>query len=298
MYAAGGERPAASHDGRKIAFWRAGPQSNSPQELRIAELPSGSERTLMSLPAGFAGGDIIWSSSDDGLLYEVHSVAFRPGVGGGPVSSRLESYDLTASQAPGASDGGLISTDGRVFVPLAWDRAGAMASALTTGEGGYANEYVTWDRRVLPAGQSATKRARFPWPIVAFSVSASHDAKRMLAVDLAANGVRVWPLADIGAADLVNAAATLSDARWRSGVPADISWVVGPNVEVFTYQTSNLTRWYEGRGGAQIHAWRVDGSGVVLFELGRGAFVIPGPRRDPIQLFDQDAGVAGTVVLR
>src|SRR5437762_195885 len=37
VYATGGERPAASHDGRKIAFWRTGPQGSDPQELRIAE---------------------------------------------------------------------------------------------------------------------------------------------------------------------------------------------------------------------------------------------------------------------
>src|SRR5439155_540751 len=137
-----------------VASCRTGPQGNNPQELRIADIPSGNERMLTSLPAGFAGGALVWSSADDGLLYEVHSTASFPGAGGGPRSSRLESYDLLATQAPGATDGSLMLTDGRVFIPLAWDRSGALCSALTTGEGGYAIDYMTWDRRALPAGQS------------------------------------------------------------------------------------------------------------------------------------------------
>ena len=298
VYAAGGEHAVASHDGRRIAFWRTGPQGNNPQELRIADIPSGNERMLTSLPAGFAGGALVWSSADDGLFYEVHSTASFPGAGGGPRSSRLESYDLLATQAPGATDGSLMLTDGRVFIPLAWDRSGALSSALTTGEGGYAIDYVTWDRRVLPAGQNATKLTRFPWPVIAGQVNASHDAKRLLAVDLAANAVRVWPLADIGSADIVRAGAKLLSAQWRKGVASDISWVVGSNVDVFTYQTSTVATWYEGQAPVTILAWRVDGSGIVLFESARGTFVVPGPRQSPLQLFDQDAGVAGTVLVR
>ncbi len=38
ILAVGGEQPAASHDGKRIAFWRTGPQGNNPQELRIAEI--------------------------------------------------------------------------------------------------------------------------------------------------------------------------------------------------------------------------------------------------------------------
>src|SRR5438128_6857691 len=134
-------------------------------------------------------------------------------------------------------------TNGRVFVPLAWDRAGALSAVLTTGEGGYALDYVTWNRKVLPAGQSATKSTKFPWQIIAGGVSVSHDAKRLLGVDLAANGIRVWPIADIGTADLVRAAPKLWQAQWRKGVPGDISWVVGSNVDVFTYQTSTVPTW-------------------------------------------------------
>src|SRR5438445_8068801 len=33
ILAIGGEQPAASHDGRRVAFWRTAPQGNNPQEL-------------------------------------------------------------------------------------------------------------------------------------------------------------------------------------------------------------------------------------------------------------------------
>ena len=122
---------------------------------------------------------------------------------------------------------------------------------------------MTWDRRALPAGQSATKLTRFPWAVIAGQVNASHDAKRLLAVDLAANAVRVWPVADIGSADIVRAGAKLLSAQWRKGVASDISWVVGSNVDVFTYQTSTVATWYEGQALVTILAWRVDGSGIV-----------------------------------
>jgi hypothetical protein len=109
----------------------------------------------------------------------------------------------------------------------------------------------------------------------------------------------VWPIADIGAADFVRASGAVTDARWRSGVPNDISWVVGNNVDVFTYRgtTTTTTTWYESRDWVLIQGWRVDGSGVVLFDPGRGTFLMPEPKRGLIQLFDQDAGVAGTVLL-
>src|SRR2546430_16530053 len=87
-------------------------------------------------------------------------------------------------------------------------------------------------------------------------------------------------------------------AQLPKGVASDISWCVGANVDVFTYQTSTVATWYEGQAPVTILAWRVDGSGIVLFESARGTFVVPGPRQSPLQLFDQDAGVAGTVLVR
>lgn len=275
VLAIGGERAAASHDGKRIAFWRTGPQGGNPQELRIVEVPGGAERMLMSLSPGLTGGVIVWSNDDTGLLFAVHSAAQFPGAGGGPRSSELQSFDLSASQAPGATDGALLRTDGRVYVPLAWDKPGQMASALTTGEGGMSIEYVTWDRRILPTGQAAVKTARFPWPAIAERVRASSDSKRLSAIDLDANVLRVWAIADITTSDMVSpGTGKLGDASWRPRTPADVAWVVDQSVSLFTYQTSSVGVLHRGQGFVLIVSWRADGSGIVLFEQGRGLFVV------------------------
>ena len=49
---------------------------------------------------------------------------------------------------------------------------------------------------------------------------ASHDAKRILAIDVGTNELRVWPIADIARADTVaGAGGRVVDTSWRSGVP-------------------------------------------------------------------------------
>lgn len=230
---------------------------------------------LMSLSPGLTGGVIVWSNDDTGLLFAAHSVAQFPGVGGGPRSSGLQSFDLSTSQASGATDGALLLTNGRVYVPLAWDKPGQMASALTTAEGGMALEYVTWDRRTLPAGQAAVKSTRFPWQAIAERVRVSSDSKRLSAIDLAANVLRVWPIADITTSDMVSpGTGKLEDASWRPRASADLAWVVDQNVHLFTYQTSSVSVVHRGQAFVLIMSWRADGSGIVLFEQGREHFVV------------------------
>jgi hypothetical protein len=297
--AIGGELPTASHDGKRIAFWRTGSQGSNPQELRIAEVVGGAERMLIALPAGSAGGVIAWANDDTGLLYEVHSTELLPGAGGGPKSSSIESYDLAVTQAPGASDGDLMLTGGTRFVPLAWDKGGALASALVTGEGGMVAQYVTWDRRTLPAGQRAVKRAPLPWPSTAFSVSASHDARLMLAVDLAANALRVWPAGDVAASAVLRpATGTLTGARWRPGTPRDLAWVVEKNVEVFTYGTSAIATIYRAQQSPFLEGWRADGSAIYLFEVLRGTVVVDLANLSQTVIWPDDLAVIGATILR
>jgi hypothetical protein len=299
VLAIGGEQPAASHDGKRVAFWRTGPQGNNPQELRIVDVIGGAERMLAALPAGDLGGAIVWANDDTGLLYEAHSSQLLPGAGGGPRSSRLESFDLAVSQAPGATDSQLVLTGGSVFVPLAWDKGGALASALITGEGGQVGQYVTWDRKTQPGGQSAVKRTPFGWPANAFSVRPSHDAKLMLAIDLAANALRVWPTGDITGSALIRPATGVpTDARWRSGTPRDVAWVVGPNVEVFTYGTSSVGTVYGGKGQPMIQGWRADGSAIYLFESVRGTFVVEIANLSQTNIWPDDLAVVGGTIVR
>ena len=277
--AIGGEHPAASHDGKRIAFWRTGPQGNNPQELRVVAVASGAETGVTTIPAGQAGGAIVWANDDGGLLYEIHSTATFPGVGGGPMFSTLNSWDLSAPQPPGQTATDLRLTNGAVFVPLAWDRAGQMASALTTGEGGFAIDYVTWDRKVVPAGANPVKSTRFPWQVVASSVRASHDGKTLLAVRGAENALSIWGIDDISKSVWVMNTQKIGDAQWRPSSGSDIAWVLDNDAGIFTYGgpsgSSPVTRFiHRGQAQVRIAGWRADGSGVLLSEIGRGIFVV------------------------
>jgi len=229
---------------------------------------------LTTIAPGFSGGPIVWSNDGTGLLYEYHRSEIV-GVSGRIVSSRLESFDLLATQAAGATESQLELTNGFLFLALVWDKAGALATALVTGDGGFAVDYVTWDRRVQPAGQSAVKFTRFPWPVGAFTVQASYDAQLMLAIDYAANVLRIWVTRDIATAGEVGpGTARISGARWRPGTPRDVAWVIDRNVGTFTYQTGSSGTIHRGQGDVRILAWRFDGSGLVLSEQGRGDFVV------------------------
>ena len=298
VIAIGGEQPSASPDGKRIAFWRTGPQGNNPQELRIVDVPGGAEQRLMSIAAGLVGGPIVWSSDGTGLLYAVQSAELFPGAGGGPRSAALESFDLSTPQVPAATHSELRLTSGAWFVPLSWDKAGMLAAALVTGEGGMGRNYVTWDRRAPTVGQSSVKFTQFPWPVISDTVKASYDAKRMLAIDVAADVLRIWPAGDIAAAGMVApGTAMLSDARWRPGAAADVAWVIDRSLGTFTYQSGSSGIIYRGQGALRIMAFRVDGSGIVLNEQGRGVILIEtsGQRTD---LSDFGGFIAGAVLLR
>jgi hypothetical protein len=263
------------------------------------DVSGGAVSRIMSIAAGLEGGVIVWSNDGTGLLYEVHSSQQLPGAGGGPQSSALESFDLSTPQAPPAMHSDLRLTSGAVFVPLSWDKAGLLATALVTGEGGFGRSYVTWDRRPQTAGQSPVKLTQFPWSVVAFTVQASPDAKRTLAIDGAANVLRVWSGGDIAAAGMVApGSAKLSDARWRAGTPADVAWVVDNNVAVFTYQTDNVRTIYRGQNTVRILSWRADGSGIVLNEMGRVNFVVELSSGQATELSDFGGVIAGAVLLR
>jgi hypothetical protein len=298
VLAIAGDLPSVSHDGKRIAFWRMGPQGGNPPQLRIAELPGGAERLVLSIPSGSLGGAIVWASDDSGLFYEVHSAEYFPGAGGGPRFSRLESFDLAVAAPQPATHADLALSDGHVLLPIAWDNAGRSASALTTGEGGMSGEYITWDR-APGVTQNVVRRTHFPWSVVAHSVRASHDAKRILAIDVVTNELHVWPVGDIARADMVaGAGGRVVDASWRSGVPADIAWVVDQTVSVFTYQTGSARVIHRGQSLVLIQGWRSDGSGVAIHEQARGPLLVDIATAQATALPEAGATLAGGVLLR
>lgn len=296
-----GDLAVASHDGKRIAFWRTGPQGKNLRELRIAEIPGGAERLLTSLPADHAGGAIAWANDDSGLLYEEHDPApTGPVPGAGPKMSMLVSFDLNATQAPGQTASSLMLTNGLVFIPLAWDRAGRLSTALTTGEGGFAVDYVTFDRNTQPGNQDPVKFTKFPWLLIYSTVRASDDAKRVLGIDQNANVLRVWPAGDITKSDQVGPGAPkVTDARWRPRTAGEVAWVLDTRVVgKFTYQTDSVATLYRAENSVRIMTWRVDGSGLVLNEGGRGTFVLDIATGQMTALTDFGAFISGAVFVR
>jgi len=274
--AIGGEYPVASHDGKRIAFWRTGPQGNNPQELRIVEVASANERVVVTAPAGWSGGAIAWANDDSGLLYEVDRIR-DPNASPSPPSappSRMFSIDLAAASPAPVTDPALDFSGGLVFIPIAWDKSGGIAVALTTGEGGYAAEWVVWDKKA-----STVKKTRFPWLILYGEVKVSSNGSTMVANDRGANALRFWPAADIGNTTTLTPSpdGTLKSlgASWRPGSAGEFAWVTGFSVSLYTYQTDRVpTLLHRGQSDVALVTWRADGSGLLLNENGRGVFVV------------------------
>ncbi len=121
----------------------------------------------------------------------------------------------------------------------------------------------------------------------------------MLAIDLAAKALRVWPTADFAAVALVRPANGVpTDARWRAGTLRDVAWVVGTNVEMFTYGTAPIAVLYRGQNTLFLEGWRADGSALLVYEIARGTFVVDLANLSPTKIWDEDLAVLGGLILR
>ena len=298
----GGDAPVASHDGTRVAYWLT---ATSPQELRILAVASGAERAVTTIAAGQGGGAIAWADDDTGLLYETHSTAATPPGPPTAPPSQLFSYDLSASQNAVATDAALKNAGGLVFIPLAWDKSEGIAAALTTGEGGFAADYIVWDKR--PSATTAVKRTIFPWRVTYGSVQANSNATTVLANDFDLNGLRFWPLADIGNAQhLTPLPGTKSlGASWRpwplqaQTFGGEFVWVTGFSAALYTFATDRVpTQLHRGQSDVAIAGWRADGSGVLLTENGLGVFVVDLATGKETPLPHLGRPLAGGVLLR
>ena len=74
--------------------------------------------------------------------------------------------------------------------------------------------------------------------------------------------------------------------------------MIDQNVGVFTYQTSSSGIIHRGQATVRIMAWRPDGSGLVLNELGRGTLVVELSSGQATTLSGFDGVIAGAVLLR
>jgi hypothetical protein len=265
---------AVSPDGRQIAWFTPRVEAQ-PQQLRIASAADLTQSQLKSqlvrtLGAAELGGPIVWSNDASGLLYQTHTEEPAPSSLGNPSLYAIHAFDMRNGVSPEC----VVLTSpirGLVLLPIAWDRAGGVVAVVETGEGGFMTSYdvIRFDgicanttKTAVPAGGQ----------VLAFSTSASSDAKLALAATLENGGsLSWWPLADFGARKTITGART---GLWRpqthevatiggcAGDPA-----CGPNGGVRLLDVDKGTsRIIYGASIANmsLRTFRVDGSALIL----------------------------------
>ena len=205
---------AVSPDGGQIAWFTPRVEAQ-PQQLRIASASDLTKSQLVrTIAAAELGGTIVWSNDASGLLYQTYTEEqppSPPSPPGNPSLYTVHELDLRGTLSP---DRVVLSSPihGLVLQPIAWDRAANVAAVAETGEGGFLGSYD-----VIRSGSSGepvvTKASGPTGQVLAFSITASSDAKLVLA-DTFENGGSLswWPLADFGARKTIAGART---GLWR-----------------------------------------------------------------------------------
>lgn len=260
-----GVSPAVSPDGKRLAYWRT-TRNVGATDLRVLDVadPS-SDRSVLTLSGQTVGGGVVWSNDGQGLLVVTQS---REMSGHCFAQSTVVMLDL-ATRPPATRSATEQGSSACVYLPVAWDRPGQVAAAVTTGPGGAATEYVTWN------GNAANPFSRAPVPreVLAGDVQASADAKLVLGLDRKANTLRVWPLLDITKADEVRHPLRIASAIWRPGAtaPYEVIWTVGFRIDLFRYRTDSSTTLYTSTElDVGLAAVRPDGSGVLITQSNGG----------------------------
>ena len=200
---------------------------------------------------------IAWSGDGTGLLIGTGHGADTGPPPQGP--ARLQTFDL--------ADGTLtvIATrqDGKVYAPIAWDRAAKVAAAAETGAGGFGSAYLTFDLSRSPVPVKSTPIAgRMSIP------RASSDGTLVMSQDIDSKEIAYWPLGYIEAMKSIGTA-TLG-ALWQPGSHR-IGFIKGDAFQLFAADDGSFSTAFRGikagtatQPGPQLRAFRADGSAVVL----------------------------------
>ena len=208
---------------------------------------------------------IAWSSDGTGLL-----IATGRGADTGPIPqppARLQTFDLVGGALT------VIATrqDGKIYAPVAWDRAANLAAAAETGAGGFGSAYLTLDLSKSPVSIKTTPmtgRQSIP--------RASSDGKLVLAQDFDSRETKYWPLADIAAAKTAGTA-SVPGALWQPGSHR-IGSINGDALVLFSADDGSTVTVVRGlkagtptQPGMQLRTFRADGTvAVIAVPIGTG----------------------------
>jgi hypothetical protein len=263
--------PAISVDGRSIARWESTGSTAGPQTLAVGLISGGRDpQRPVTLQPGERGGHIAWSSDGTGLLVAVNTGSI-PDVGAPTANTtELRAVDL----ATGTQERfGLRSNTGRVWYPVAWDRAAKVAAAGTTGPGGFVDEYVVFSLAQTPATQAASVKFVNVRMVIS-GLRASTDARFAMTTDLDSGAVHWWPLADPAKKAIIERGPFI-DALWKPGT-SQIAWVGGPvpagctlscggtDLILHDVVTGARTTAHKVSSGTHLAFFRVDGSAAIL----------------------------------
>ena len=290
-----GVRAAVSPTGDRIAYVA---REGLGQVVQVRTIAGDRDRAGPSFGESDNVTGIAWSTDGSGLL-----IATGRGGDTGPAPTTpalLQAFDLSSGTLTPVA----TRQDGRVYAPIAWDRAAKFMAAAETGAGGFAAAYLTFD-----LSQSPVRAKSVPIPGRASIPVASTDGKFGLLNELDSKEVRYWPLADFSA--IKSAGTATSGALWQPGSHR-IGFVTGDAFVLFQVDDGSTSTPVRGlkvgtptQPGAQMGVFRSDGSAVVLVvPKGSG----PGPvEYTLIRLadgasatfgFEPTAGLAGSVRLR
>jgi len=226
--------------------------------VHILTLAGGADRTGPSFGEPEGGPtSMVWSNDGTGLL-----IGSGRGADTGPAPTTpalLQTFDLSSGTST------VIATrrDGKVYAPIAWDRAAKLAAAAETGAGGFGSAYLTFDLSKSPVVVKSTPisgRSSIP--------RASGDGQFVLAQDTDSKEIKYWPLAYITAMKTIGAA-TLG-ALWQPGSHR-IGFISGDAFMLFSADDGSMATVVRGlkagtptQPGAQLRTFRADGSAIVI----------------------------------
>lgn len=226
--------------------------------VHIRTLAGAADRTGPSF--GEAEGGVtgmVWSTDGTGLL-----IASGRGADTGPVPATpalLQAFELSSGTLTPVA----TRQDGRVYAPIAWDRAAKFVAAAETGAGGFASAYLTFDLSQSPArAKSVSIRGRVSIPV------ASTDGRYALLTDFDTRETRYWPIADVSSSKVVGT--SVVGALWQPGTHR-IGFINGDAFLLFQADDGSTATAFRGiktGTGSQPYAFlslfRADGSAVIL----------------------------------